>query len=139
MTMTTIRLIAMVALYVAASASTTYANIFFACESRQQCDWDPKTEAFDICGDVLDYPSLFELDDGGRLFTHTIATMSSTYYIKSSEYRDSDSILVLTAVSDVGNTYTYAFSAVNKRVAAAGESGDGTRYMVLFVAKSVHK
>ena len=35
--------------------------------SREECGYTNKNKAYDICGEVPYYPSLFELNDGGRL------------------------------------------------------------------------
>ena len=118
-------------------ASSTYANILFACESVQRCGYDSSTETYSDCSETLMTPSMFELSDAGKVFTHTTAEMSSTYYIKSSNYSEADSILYMVVISDAGNRYTYAFSVMKKRVVAQGVDSEGNKFMVIFEAKNI--
>lgn len=120
-------------------ASSSYANLMFACESFRRCLYSEQDQDYTDCSKDVMSPSLFELDDGGRIFTHTTADITSTYYIKTSEYNAESKILFLTVVSDVGNKYSYAFSVANKRVAAQGVDQDGVKFMLILETKSVYK
>ena len=52
------------------------------------------------------------------MFTHTIETLKSTYYIDSKEYDKKNDVYTYNVTSDVGNKYYYIFDPKNKEVRA---------------------
>ena len=70
------------------------------------------------------------------MFTHTIKTMKSTYYVKSKEYDKDAKTWFYSVVSDVGNKYDYVFDKENKYVMALFNR-DGKSVLLTFTVKAV--
>lgn len=116
----------------------TFADIgvSYACDAMSECGYSTDDDGTYDCDDYESFSSLFELDENGRMFTHTISTMQSTYYVKASRYDNTLDALILDVVSDAGNYYTYAFYKYENKVTAQKGSGYGS-YIIRFRVKNV--
>lgn len=70
------------------------------------------------------------------MFTHTIETMKSTYYVTSSEYDKEKDVWSYSVTSDVGNKYLYVFDPKNKEIRALYVK-DGVTMMIVFTVKAI--
>lgn len=100
-------------------------------DTKTYCSYSDDRDGTYDCYTPEMQPSLFVFD-GDKLFTHTIQTMHSTYYIMR-QYEDSDGRLILDVVSDVGNEYTYAIGS--DYIMAQSGTGYGS-YIIKFRVKS---
>ena len=113
-----------------ASAQTSY-----SCTSRQYCDWDSVASKYANC-DAYDDNSLFEWNKDNTMFTHTISTMKSSYYVKSKEFDKDNNVWLYDVVSDVGNKYRYCFDDKSKEVRALFQR-DGKWTLLTFKVKAI--
>ena len=67
------------------------------------------------------------------MIIHTIENITSTYYVKSSDYDEQYKSSIFEVVSDVGNHYTFIFDAKNELVKILRK--DNT--LIMFYIKSV--
>ncbi len=112
--------IMIVILAVSQMASAQY---YFSCDERTNCNIDSETGDFTDCS-TEEYNCLFELNESMTMFTHTISTMKSTYYVKSSEKSTNDNgeaIFIFQVISDAGNKYKYIFCPEGKYINAVGK------------------
>ena len=93
------------------------AQISFSCTYRQYCNWNENSEKYEDC-EGYDESSLFVMNKAETMFTHTIETLKSTYYIDSKEYDKKNDVYTYNVTSDVGNKYYYIFDPKNKEVRA---------------------
>jgi len=111
------------------------AQISFSCTYRQYCVWNEYTENFENC-EGYEESSLFVMNDNETMFTHTIETMKSTYYVDSREYDQEKDIWLYSVKSDVGNKYLYIFDPKNKEIIALYIK-DGKAMGIFFTVKAI--
>jgi hypothetical protein len=70
------------------------------------------------------------------MFTHTIESMKSTYYVTSSEYDKEKEVWSYYVTSDVGNKYLYIFDPKNKEIRALYVK-DGKSILIAFTVKAI--
>jgi hypothetical protein len=70
------------------------------------------------------------------MFTHTIETLKSTYYVESKEYDEKNDVYTYFVTSDVGNKYYYIFDPKNKEVRAVFEK-EGKSILIIFTVKAI--
>ncbi len=116
-------------------SSAGFAQKSYSCTSRQYCYWDSTAMKYSDC-DSYDENSLFEWNENHTMFTHTIPTMKSTYYVKSKELNKEFNVWIYDVVSDVGNKYRYCFDDEKKEVRASFER-DGKQALLTFFVKAV--
>jgi len=75
------------------------------------------------------------MNESETMFTHTIETMKSTYYVNSSEYDETNKVWLYEVTSDVGNKYTYIFDIKNMQIRALYEK-DGQTKLIVFTVKA---
>ncbi len=117
------------------SFSTVSAQTSYSCTSRQYCYWNATTSKYTDCTGY-DENSLFEWNKNETMFTHTIADMTSTYYVKSKEFDKDANVWFYKVVSDVGNKYDYIFDKENKEVRAYF-TRDGKSTLLTFYVKAI--
>lgn len=93
------------------------AQVSFSCTYRQYCYWNGNSEKYEDC-EGYEESSLFVMNKAETMFTHTIETLKSTYYIDSKEYDKKNDVYTYNVTSDVGNKYYYIFDPKNKEVRA---------------------
>ena len=93
------------------------AQVSFSCTYRQYCYWNENSEKYEDC-EGYEESSLFVMNKAETMFTHTIETLKSTYYIDSKEYDKKNDVYTYNVTSDVGNKYYYIFDPKNKEVRA---------------------
>ena len=103
-----------------------------SCYYRETCLWTSSSKAFDIC-DGYNEKGLFEVNKSASMIIHTIENITSTYYVKSSDYDEQYKSSIFEVVSDVGNHYTFIFDAKNELVKILRK--DNT--LIMFYIKSV--
>jgi len=113
----------------------SYAQTSFSCTHRSICTWNDVTKKYDNCSGY-DENSLFAMNKAETMFTHTIESLTSTYYVKSKKYDEDDRVWEYTVTSDVGNQYLYIFDPKNYQVRAVYTRDNETK-MVVFTVKSV--
>jgi hypothetical protein len=111
------------------------AQISFSCTYRQYCTWNEYTEEFEDC-EGYEESSLFVMNANETMFTHTIETMKSTYYVDSKEYDKKNDVWSYNVTSDVGNKYIYIFDPKNKEIRALYITDDKTM-MIVFSVKAI--
>lgn len=110
------------------------AQVSFSCTYRQYCDWLEYSQEFGNC-EGYEESSLFTMNESETMFTHTIETMKSTYYVNSSEYDETNKVWLYEVTSDVGNKYTYIFDIKNMQIRALYEK-DGQTKLIVFTVKA---
>ena len=121
--------------FIALGLTSAKAQTSFSCSYRTYCDWNEEKEIFEDC-EGYDESSLFVMNASETMFTHTIETMKSTYYVDSKEYDEVNDVYTYDVTSDVGNKYYYIFDPVNKQVRAVFLS-DGKTIMLTFTVKAM--
>lgn len=107
----------------------------FSCTYRQYCVWNEMTKEFENCKGYEEN-SLFSLNKDETMFTHTIESMKSTYYVNSKKYDKIKDVWSYSVTSDVGNKYLYIFDPKNKQIRAVYETVEQTM-MVVFSVKAI--
>jgi hypothetical protein len=111
------------------------AQTSFSCTYRQYCYWNETTEKFSNC-EGYEESSLFVMNKAETMFTHTIETLKSTYYVESKEYDEKNDVYTYFVTSDVGNKYYYIFDPKNKEVRAVFEK-EGKSILIIFTVKAI--
>jgi hypothetical protein len=111
------------------------AQTSFSCTYKQFCEWNKVTEKFGNC-EGYEESSLFVLNKDETMFTHTIETMKSTYYVTSSEYDKEKEVWSYYVTSDVGNKYLYIFDPKKEEIRALYVK-DGESILIVFTVKAV--
>lgn len=111
------------------------AQTSFSCHYREYCYWNDYTEEFGNC-EGYDESSLFVMNDNETMFTHTIESMKSTYYVQEREYDSEKELWFYTVTSDVGNKYIYVFDPKNKEIRALF-TRDGKTALLRFYVKAI--
>jgi hypothetical protein len=111
------------------------AQTSFSCTYREYCYWNESTKKYGDC-EGYEESSLFVMNKAETMFTHTIETLKSTYYVESKEYDEKNDVFTYFVTSDVGNKYYYIFDLKNKEVRAVFES-EGKTVLLTFVVKSI--
>ncbi len=115
--------------------SNLKSQISFSCSYRQYCIWNDINQQLEEC-QGYEESSLFVMNEAETMFTHTIETMKSTYYVTSSEYDTKKDIYTYDVISDVGNKYYYIFDPKNMQVRAVYTKNDNT-YLLIFTVKAI--
>jgi len=111
------------------------AQTSFSCIYRQYCYWNEKTEKYGNC-EGYEESSLFVMNKAETMFTHTIETLKSTYYVESKEYDEINDVYTYFVTSDVGNKYYYIFDPKNKEVRAVFTK-EGKTILINFTVKAI--
>lgn len=117
------------------SSLSLNAQTSFSCYYREYCAWNESTETFDEC-EGYDEASLFVMNSDETMFTHTIETMKSTYYVTSKEYDEELEVWAYDVTSDAGNEYFYVFDPKNKEIRVL-YLRDGETTMIRFYVKAI--
>ena len=111
------------------------AQTSFSCTYRQYCYWNETTEKYGNC-EGYEESSLFVMNKAETMFTHTIETLKSTYYVESKEYDEKNDVYTYFVTSDVGNKYYYIFDPKNKEVRAVIKK-EGKTILLTFTVKAI--
>lgn len=111
------------------------AQVSYSCYYREYCKYNSNTEKYDIC-EGYEEPSLFVINKDQTMFTHTIETMKSTYYVNEKSFDSENNLLLLSVVSDVGNRYIYVFDPSNKEIRILYIK-DGQKMLIRFYVKAI--
>lgn len=111
------------------------AQISFSCNYRNNCFWNKVTEKFGNCNGYEE-SSLFVINKAETMFTHTIESMKSTYYVTSNEYDEEKKVWTYYVTSDVGNKYMFVFDPKNKQIRALYIK-DGESILILYSVKAI--
>lgn len=113
----------------------SFGQVSFSCEYREYCYWDEVSKKFKDCEGYSE-SSLFVMSKNETMFTHTIESMKSTYYVKEKK-RGDDGYFEYEVVSDVGNEYYYMFDFKNEEVKCVYKDKDGDTVLIRFYVKSI--
>lgn len=122
-------------LLILATVWTLSAQTSYSCHYREYCDWDEEEGEFVDCSGY-DEPSLFVMNSDKTMFTHTIESMKSTYYVKKKEYSEENDVWTYEVISDVGNEYYYVYDDKNKEIRVLYEK-DGQTRLIRFYVKAI--
>jgi hypothetical protein len=111
------------------------AQTSFSCTYRQYCYYNETTEKYGNC-EGYEESSLFVMNKAETMFTHTIETLKSTYYVESKEYDEKNDVYTYLVTSDVGNKYYYIFDPKNKEVRAVFKK-EGKTILITFKVKAI--
>jgi len=111
------------------------AQTSFSCTYRDYCIWNKITEKFGNC-DGYEESSLFVMNKAETMFTHTIESMKSTYYVTSNEYDKEKDVWSYYVTSDVGNKYLFVFDPKNKQIRALYVK-DGESILIVYTVKAI--
>lgn len=114
---------------------SVYGQTSYSCYYREYCDWNEESQVFENCSGYNE-PSLFVMNKGETMFTHTMESISSAYYVSKKEYDEENEVWVYNVTSDAGNTYVYVFDAKNSEVRAV-LTVDGAMKLVRFYVKAI--
>lgn len=107
-----------------AMAFTVKAQVSFSCYHREYCDWNEATQNYEDNCRGYDEASLFVMNESETMFTHTIESMKSTYYVQEKNYDEKNDVWTYDVVSDVGNKYFYIFDPKNNEIRFLSERDD---------------
>ena len=107
-----------------AMAFTVKAQVSFSCYHREYCDWNESTQNYEDNCRGYDEASLFVMNESETMFTHTIESMKSTYYVQEKNYDEKNDVWTYDVVSDVGNKYFYIFDPKNNEIRFLSERDD---------------
>lgn len=107
-----------------AMAFTVKAQVSFSCYHREYCDWNESTQTYEDNCRGYDEASLFVMNESETMFTHTIESMKSTYYVQEKNYDEKNDVWTYDVVSDVGNKYFYIFDPKNNEIRFLSERDD---------------
>ena len=110
-------------------------QISFSCNYRQYCDWNDNNKQFENCSGYEEN-SLFVLNKTETMFTHTIETMKSAYYVNSKEHDEEKDVWSYQVSSDVGNQYLYVFDPKNKQIRVLCVI-DGKAKLIIYTVKAI--
>lgn len=111
------------------------AQTSLSCYYREYCQWDDKAKTFGSC-EGYEEASLFVLNKNETMFTHTIESLKSTYYINEKEFDGEKNLWIYSVTSDVGNKYIYVFDPKNKEIRALIDK-DGKSVLLRFYVKAI--
>lgn len=115
-------------------ANAVQAQIYASCTHRDYYAYNEATEDFEY-QNGYDENSLYKINSQWTMFDHTTPSISSSYYVSSSEYNEEENVLVMNVVSDVGNKYLYSFDFGENKVRILFNDGDGLQLIVFTVKK----
>jgi len=113
-----------------------HAQTSYSCTYRQYCNWNEDDKKFDNCTGYEEN-SLFVMNAAETMFTHTIESMKSTYYVTTKEYDKEHDVYTYDVTSDVGNKYYYVFDPKNKQVRAVYVNKEGKTMEIVFTVKAI--
>ena len=111
------------------------AQISFSCYYREYCKWNQYYEKYEDCSG-FEESSLFVMNKAETMFTHTIETMKSTYYVNEKNYDDENEVWTYFVISDTGNKYFYVFDPKNNEIRAVFKRDEET-ILVRFYIKAI--
>lgn len=114
----------------------TFSQSSFSCNYREYCNWNALTEEFENC-EGYEEASLFVMNETETMFTHTIESMKSSYYVSEKEYDSENDVHTYDVTSDVGNNYYYIFDIKNKEIRAVFTNDDGNIMLIRFYVKAM--
>ena len=121
-------------------ATTIKAQTHYSCDTKQVCNWNATTKAFDDCGTKDEYSCMFTMNADESIFNHTTPTMKSAYYVQSKSYDAATQGTLYEVTSDVGNKYTFIINMTSKMVGILSSGkANATDYLIKFTIKSSWK
>ena len=111
---------------------------YFSTNSTKICYYNKKTKKYDKCV-TYKVSTVFEVNAGRTVFTHTTSDQSSTYYIQNSRYNQQYKYYSYAVVSDVGNKYTFLVSKRGKYITILKGTGDDSYNMYFTVNRKWKK
>jgi len=117
--------------------STQEGALFVSTNYRFDAQWDDIDEDWYVLTEKAD-ATLFIFNEDMTMFKHRTNTMSSDYYILSSEYQSDLDQYTLEVMSDVGNDYTMILDMADENLRFLYDRG-GKTFMVQHDIKSTWK
>jgi len=126
---------ALILLFFVSSIESSFSQVYFSCDYREECEWNNHDEIFENCEKWED-PSMFRLNADASMFTHTTEKMKSTYYVESNEYDEEYDVYTYDVVSDVGNKYYWIIDLKNNEIRLLPTDKDEIYLVRFYVKKS---
>ena len=124
-------LILMVITTFSSKAQTSY-----SCTYREYCNWNEQLGDYESECSGYKEASLFVLNANKTMITHTIQEMTTTYYVKKTEYREDHNVTLYYVVSDTGHGYLFLLDPDNKEIRVLNEEDD-YNVMTRFYVKAI--
>lgn len=118
-----------------AITTTISSQVYFSCYHRTTAIWNEYNKEFEKTGDYAE-PSMFMMNKAETMFTHTIEEKTSTYYVISRRYDETNDVYTYECVSDSGGEYYCVFDPKNFEVRIMYKY-KSTTYMVVFAVKTM--
>jgi hypothetical protein len=118
---------------IAFMSATSFSQVYFSCDYREECDWNNDKEKFENCEKWEDF-SMFRLNADASMFTHTTEKLKSVYYVESNAYDEENDVYTYDVISDVGNKYFWIIDLNNSEIRLLPTDKD-VIYMVRFYVK----
>ena len=112
-------LILMVITTFSSKAQTSY-----SCTYREYCKWNEQLGDYESECEGYQEASLFVLNANKTMITHTIQEMTTTYYVKKTEYRKDYNVTLYYVVSDTGHGYLFLLDPDNMEIRVLDEEDD---------------
>jgi hypothetical protein len=119
------------------SYTSSTAQVSFSCTYKEYCDWDNVKEEWSSNCIGAAESSLFVWNKDETLFKHTTETITSTYFVQSSEYDKANDVYTYSVVSDVGNKYYFVFDINNLEIRAMPLNDDVDMVLIRWRVKAM--
>jgi len=106
------------------------ASTFFSIDGLDYCEYDSVNRNFNNCTSRPGEASLFELNAGKTMFTHTTSSMTSHYYVQSKRLDTQYNLYTYEVVSDVGNRYIFYVPSTNTGNLSIFKEAGNKSYMI---------
>jgi len=117
------------------TSTNLLSQLSFSCNYKEVCKWDNYKKEYNNCNGY-EYNSLFRVNKAETMFVHTTEEMTSSYYVKSSQYNEEYDVHNFFVTSDVGNEYLYIFDLKNKEIRVLS-TNNGEVGLIRFYVKSM--
>jgi hypothetical protein len=113
------------------------AQMHISANSREDYIWSKEKDNWVEEGKEETSNTLFDFNKEQTILTHTTATITTTYYIKSFKVDLEKNILKYGVVSDVGDKYLCILDAKNENIRFVREGKDKTQRLIRYTIKKI--
>ena len=115
-------------------STNAYSQISFSCDYREYCYWDKTNQEYINCRGHNE-SSLFDVNKGETMATHTTEDIQSTYYLSNKKVDSETNTISFIAKSDVGNSYIMMFS--DKQISFLSINDNSEIVLIKFSIKKI--
>lgn len=124
-------------LFIVVAGMQLNAQMHISTNLRQDYSWSESQDKWVLTSEDDQSSTLFDFNKDLTMFTHTTATITSTYYIKSSTKNTDNNTWEFDVVSDVGNKYHVILDPDNNNIRFIGTDSNGDTYLVRHTIKQI--